>query len=272
MSKRKSVLLVIDGQNDFMDLPNSALPVAGATKDMDRVVAFIGKNIKGLDEVSCTLDSHHSIAIFHPCWFKDKDSNFIKPFTAVFPDDLKGTYTPQFAPAWTNEYVGKLTTQGEKVHLIWPYHCLIGTEGHALYAPLAGALSDFEATKGVVVNYVTKGANPYVEHFGAFRANVEMPQAPDTQLNQRLINYLMAFDDIYLTGEARSHCVSDTLKQAVNEVPGLAHKIIVLEDCTSDVPGSPAPGLPTFGELATPGYEDAKSKGVRFAKSIDIVL
>ena len=264
--------MVIDGQNDFV-LPNGALPVTGAVDDMKRVVEFIKNNMDGLNGISCTLDSHHTLDISHPAWWMDKNGNIVPPFTVILPQDLlEGKYTARTAPQWSNKYVNDLATQGEFVHFVWPYHCLIGTTGHALYADLAAALKQFEETKGVPVHYVTKGENQYTEHFGAFRANIEIPQDPSTQLNQRLIKYLMENDDVYLAGEASSHCVANTLKQAVNEVPGLASKLIILEDCMSAVPGGPVANGPSFAELAQPIYDDAKAKGVRFAKSTDVVL
>lgn len=266
--KRQSALLNIDGQNDFV-LTTGALPVAGAVGDMDRVCAFIKKNALGLGTILLTLDSHRTIDIAHPSWWSDKDGKPVPPFTLItYADLLAGKYTANFAPGWSFEYVRKLEEQGEFMHFIWPYHCLIGSTGAALYEPLQKAVSEWEASKRVPVTYVTKGDNPYTEHFGAFRANIEIPEDPKTQFNQELVRQLMVNDDVYLTGEARSHCVANSLRQAINEVPALASKIIVLEDCMSDVPGLPADFYVGVQKI----YDDAAVKGVRFAKSVDITL
>ena len=59
---RNSVLLVIDAQNDFHDIPGAALPVAGAVKDTERIAQFIRKiNPK---TIFASLDSHYS----NPRW------------------------------------------------------------------------------------------------------------------------------------------------------------------------------------------------------------
>lgn len=265
----KNALLIIDAQVDFMDLPGSALPVTGATADMDRVATFIKNNGARIDSISCTLDSHRTIDISHPSWWTDKDGNSVSPFTLITHQDLlDGKFTALFNPTWSFDYVKRLEEQGEFNHFIWPYHCLIGSEGASLYKPLHKVINEWEATRRIPVKFVTKGDNPYTEHFGAFRANIEMPQDPKTQFNQDLVNTLMQFDNVYLSGEARSHCVVNSLRQAVNEVPALASKIILLEDCMSDVTGLPA----GFYQQVSDIYADAVKKGVRIAKSTDIVL
>jgi nicotinamidase-related amidase len=263
---KKTALLVIDGQNDFV-LPTGALPVAGAVADMDRVVQLIQKHGDKIDSIHCTMDSHRTIDISHPCWWSTRDGSLVQPFTPISHKDLvEGKYTANFNPQWSHDYVKRLEEQGEFQHFIWPYHCLIGSVGAAFYEPLHKSVNAWEIFKRQTVNYVTKGDNAYTEHFGALRANIEIPQDPRTQFNQKLIDVLMKHDDILLTGEAKSHCVANTLRQAVNEAPGLAAKIIVLEDCMSDVTELPQ----EFYDSVRVIYDDAKSKGVRFAKSTDV--
>lgn len=265
----KIALLIIDGQIDFMDLPGSALPVAGATKDMDRVIAFIKANKAEIGNISATLDSHRTIDIAHPSFWMKADGSPIDPFTPIFSADItSGKYTARFNPQWANSYVDKLEKQGEFTHFIWPYHCLIGSEGASMYKPLHKAINEWEAEAGRAVNFVTKGDNPYTEHFGALRANIEMPEDPKTQLNQGLIQQLMRWDMVYLAGEAKSHCVANTLRQIYKEVPQLASKLTILTDCMSDVQGLPK----EFYEEVDKIYDTAKTAGVKFAKSTDSIL
>lgn len=264
MNNSKAALLIIDGQIDFMDLKDSALPVPGATADMDRVVAFIAKNADLLDNITCTLDSHRTIDISHPSFWMDKHGDPVSPFTPISSAEVEnGTYTPRFNPSWSRSYVKALEDQGEFHHFIWPYHCLIGSAGAALYGPLHKAVNEWEAKKGKIVNYVTKGDNPWTEHFGAFRANIEMPKDPKTQFNQGLIKDLMTYDEVFLAGEAKSHCVANSLRQAITEVPALATKLVILEDCMSDVPGLPQ----AFYDEVNKIYDNARNAGVRFVKS-----
>lgn len=269
MNNKKAALLIIDGQIDFMDLPGSALGVPGACKDMDRVIAFIGANTDLLDNITCTLDSHRTIDISHPSYWMMPDGSPVSPFTPISSAEVKaGKYTPRYNPSWSREYVEKLETQGEFSHFIWPYHCLIGSTGAALYPALHKAVNLWEATKGKTVTFVTKGDNPYTEHFGAFRANIEMAEDPKTQFNQKLIADLMSYGEVFLAGEARSHCVASSLRQLVNEAPALIPKLIILEDCISDVPNM---GASFYAEVDAI-YAAARKAGVRFAKSTDNVM
>lgn len=269
MNNNKAALLIIDGQIDFMDLPGSALPVAGATKDMDRVIKFIENNSDYIDNITCTLDSHRTIDISHPSFWMNADNSPVAPFTPMSSAEVNsGKYTPRFNPKWSREYVERLEKQGEFSHFIWPYHCLIGSAGASLYVPLHKAINKWEAEKGKIVVFVTKGDNPYTEHFGAFRANIEMPADPKTQFNQGLIKDLMKYDKVYLAGEAKSHCVANSLRQAITEVPALADKLIILEDCMSDVAGLP----PAFYAEVDVIYQNAKKAGVTFAKSTSSVM
>lgn len=269
MKKYELCLMVIDMQNDFMDQPKATLGVPGAIEDAKRVIAFLHKHSAHIDAVVCTLDSHRTIDISHPAFWMKKDNSPIDIFTPVSPEDVdNGTYTPRFAPAIARKYVHDLQTQGEFSHFIWPYHCLIGSEGAALYEPFHKAINEWEAAKGIPVTFVTKGDNPYTEHFGALRANIEMPDDPRTQLNQNVINLLMKFEQVYLAGEAKSHCVANTLRQIVREVPQLCNKLTILTDCMSDVPNM---GQAFYDEVNVI-YEDAKKAGVSFAKSTEDIM
>ncbi len=252
-----------------MDLPGSALPVAGACADMDRVVAFIDNNSKLLQHLYFTLDSHRVIDIAHPGWWNKKDGSPVDPFTLITNADLQsGMYTARFTPSWSYDYVAKLEAQGEFMHFIWPEHCLIGSPGHGLYLPLLEASKKWERANGRMVEFVTKGDNPLTEHFGAFRANIEIPQDPKTQFNQGLVKKLLENDTVFLSGEARSHCVANSLRQLVNEVPALCSKLTILQDCMSDVPGLPQ----GFYDSVQVIYDNAKKAGVTFANSTDIKL
>jgi nicotinamidase/pyrazinamidase len=57
-----------------------------------------------------------------------------------------------------------------------------------------------------------------------------------------------------MAGEAKSHCVANTIKQML-DIKGIARKLVILEDCMSDVPG--------FETIALPIYERARTAGAR---------
>lgn len=264
MSKNKSALIVIDAQNDFHDIPGAALPVAGATADTERTAKFI-KNVNPFSIFS-SIDSHHVMDIAHPSWWTDSKGNIVGPFTPMSSNDiLNGKYTARIDPARSLKYVQDLEADGEFQHFIWPEHCLMGTTGQALHPVYFAAIREWMAKNLRWVNFINKGVNPFTEHFGIFRANVPLDEDPSTQVNQGTFLALNSHDTVYLCGQARTHCVANSLRQMLQIMPQLASKLVILEDCTSNVGGLPA----DFYNMVDGIYADAKSKGVQFAKSTD---
>lgn len=259
---RKNALLLIDVQNDFCD-PNGALFVPGAEEDSKRTAEFIEKNGDNLHYISMTQDSHQVIDISHPAFWQDKDGNPPAPFTIIKASEARdGIWAARYNPALALKYLEDLETQGEFPHCIWPEHCIIGSEGAAMYPVVMNAVKAW-AAKGHFFQIVQKGEFPLTEHFGAFRAQIPVANIAPTQLNDGLIKTLTNYQNVYFAGQAKSHCVANTLKQAM-EFPELAKKLIILEDCMSNVPG--------FETLADPIYDAAKQMGVRFMKSTDVQL
>jgi nicotinamidase/pyrazinamidase len=259
----QNAILIIDAQYDFCN-PQGALFVNGADADMKRLANWIKANKAQIDHISVTMDSHPVNDISHPSFWQDKDGNFPNPFTAITAQEIKdGKWSPRFFPKEAIHYVESLEQQGEFAHFIWPYHCLIGSRGAAIDDNIMDALIDW-TKDGKFYQVVAKGTYPLTEHFGIFRANVPIANRPETQLNQALINTLERYQNVFLVGEAKSHCVANSLKQAIEEAPNLASKFIILEDCMSNVTG--------FSHLGDPIYAKAKSLGVKFAQSTDITL
>lgn len=260
--KKKNALLIIDAQYDFCN-PNGALFVSGADADMDRLCDFIKRNQGELDHICVTLDSHPVNDISHPSFWQDKDGNFPPPFTQIALADVQaGKWTPRFYPQEAIKYLTELEAQGQFPHFIWPEHCLMGSKGASLDDKLLEALRQWTRS-GKWYQAVTKGTYPLTEHFGIFMAQIPVPDRPETQLNQSLINTLESYQNVYLAGEAKSHCVATSLKQAMDYAPALASKMIVIDDCMSDVTG--------LAHLGTPIYEEAKKRGIRFTTSKETI-
>lgn len=261
--KKKNALLIIDGQFDFCD-PSGALYVTGAEQDMVRLGQFIEKNSKSIDFIGLTLDSHQIIDISHPSFWVDKDGSYPPPFTVITNDDvLTGKWAPRFAPNEAIKYVEALEKEGQFPHVIWPEHCIIGSKGASFVDSIMTPINKWCKTNASFYQVVAKGTYPLTEHFGAFKANIPIQGRPETQLNMGLIKTLEEFETIYFAGEAMSHCVANTLKQAM-EFPDLAKKFVILTDCMSNVVG--------FEHIADTIYADAKSLGIKFETSTNITL
>lgn len=266
--KKKVALLIIDAQNDFCD-PKGSLFVDGAVEDNERLSKFIVDNKEDINFIGCTLDSHQFMDIAHPNFWFDKDGNHPAPFSVITAADVESGTWSAVKPQTALKYLKDLEADGQFPHVIWPTHCVIGTWGNQLEQKVNDAVLSW-AAQGHFVQYVSKGANPFTEHFGAFEAQVPMQNVPATQYNLGLQKTLEKYDVIYLTGQAKSHCVANTLKQLVDKAPDLAKKVVVLEDTMSPVGGGPmGPGTtPTFDEIAQPIYDAAAKIGVRFSTTV----
>lgn len=259
-----TALIAIDVQNDFMDIPNAALGVPGATQDAERIAKFVEK--VNPNTIFASLDSHYGLDISHPKWWTNADGSFVSPFTLITADDVQsGKYVPRVDPVGSLKYVQALESNGEFQHFIWPEHCLIGSTGHALYPVFFNALQEWMTRNLKWVNFINKGVHPMTEHFGIFRANVPNSD-PNTQVNQGVFQTLEKHSVIYFGGQARTHCDVNSLRQMLQIAPQLAPKIVVLEDCMSNVPGLPQ----DFYTYVDSIYEDAKKQGVRFTQSTNV--
>lgn len=261
--RNRNALLIIDAQYDFCH-PDGALFVPGAEQDIARLHQFIINNRLAIDHICVTLDAHPVNDISHPSFWADKNGNFPPPFTQITSHDIyDGKWTPRFFPQKAITYIEELEKQGQFLHFIWPEHCLIGSRGAALHDTLLDALKIW-TREGKWYQAETKGTYPLTEHFGIFQAQIPVANHPETQLNISLIDKLESYQNVYLAGEARSHCVATSLAQAMQYAPTLAQKMIILEDTMSDVSG--------LGYLGEPIYREAKQRGIVFARTTDIIL
>jgi len=264
---KKNALLIIDPQNSFCNKGDKngqnigSLYVEGADNDMLRLSDWIKRNSENIDYIGVTLDMHQPNDIAHPNFWQDKNGQFPKPFTVITVKDVEnGTWSPRFDPKRCLKYLTDLEAQGEFPHVIWPMHCIVGSEGAAIYQPLMDTIIEW-TVRGKFFQTVAKGTYPFSEHFGAFHAQIPDAERPETQLNQSLIKTLEYFQNVYLAGEAKSHCVANSLKQVMNEAPDLAAKFIILEDAMSNVTG--------FENIADPIYSRAKKMGIRFSTTTE---
>ncbi len=284
--RKKNAILAIDCQNDFVSPKGSAyegtLYVPGAEKDCERIEKFILKNNNEIDHISFTMDTHQPNSIFHPSFWLDKNGNHPAPFTTITSNDIKNGIWRAIYQKEGEEYVNFIENLANQEvsdgivfpiynHMIWPTHCILGTEGWLLHKGLMNAIIQWAQHNPYrVYNAEVKGDYILSEHYGIFESQKPTPNVPSTNLNFRLIKLLEEYENVYLVGEARSHCVATSLKQAIYKAPDLAKKFVVLTDCMSDVAGE-VNGV-SFGEIAQPIYDLAKSKGVRFEKSTDVIM
>lgn len=229
-------LLVIDMQNDFCR-PGGRLFVPGAQEDGRRLARLIAARKKDIGRIVLTQDSHQIMDIGHTVFWKDKTGNCPKPYTVIRAADVEdGKWLPFIRKEQVLEYLQRLETETGKVHTVWPVHCVAGSEGSAVTAQVMREVKAW-AAGGHYFRVEQKGTYPLAEHYGVFRAEVTLQEAPVTWFNISLLYELETWKSVWIAGEARNRCVAATIEQLFR-FPALMKKLVIVEDCMSDVPGS----------------------------------
>jgi nicotinamidase-related amidase len=255
-------LLVIDPQNDFCDIAQAALPVAGADADLQRLADFVQRHQAHLDGITVTLDSHASVAVERVSFWTDAHGEPLAPFTFVTGDDVRsGKYLPRdqsLTPAVLT-MLEQLAKAGRPGLVVWPVHCVTGTWGHNIHRGLARQLQAWEIGHQRAVRKVLKGEYPLTEHFGVFEADAPVASVASTQFNTALARSLTeGVDLLLLAGEASSHCVAasfDQLARYLQQQPGTGPELVLLSDCMSPVSG--------FESVANDFLDRARNLGAR---------
>jgi nicotinamidase-related amidase len=237
----RTELFIIDPQVDFCNAISGALYVNGAEADMTRLAHMIRRLGSRIDGIHVTLDTHHYVHIAHPIFWKNPAGEHPAPFTIITKADVDEGKWVATEPRYRQNavaYVNALETNGRYNLCIWPYHCLIGSPGHAVIPELYDALVDWEK-RFAVVNYVAKGSNLLTEHYSAIQAEVPDPADASTLVNRDLIDSLFQADLVAIAGEAGSHCVANTVRDLVKEFGHDSHldRLILLTDAMSPVSG-----------------------------------
>jgi len=252
---RHITLLIIDPQNDFCDLPEAwcgfdplrrvatapALPVTGAHADMQRLAALIDAGAAGISSIVVTLDSHQRYDIAHPTYWQTGSGEAVSPFTAISAAQVRsGRYQPRDPAVLprTLAYLDALEQAGRYTLMVWPVHCEIGGWGHNVHPAVKAAYNRWEDQHLDVVHKITKGSNPWTEHYSAVQAEVPDPADEDTHLNRALIAQLDQADWIVIAGEASSHCVKASTEHIAQHLPSRQlGKLLLVTDAMSPVTG-----------------------------------
>ncbi len=258
--KFRTMVLLIDAQKDFCH-PTGSLYVGGrsqrgAIEDSARTAAFIYRNMPYLTGITATMDTHMSNQIFVPSFWLDTEGTHVQAFTQVKTEDvIKGKVRPDPAvckmlgdnvtPAWLTAYVQHycktLEANGKYSLMVWPFHCLLGTPGHALTGVIAEA-HQFHAWARRTQSWIeVKGGNILTENYSVLGPEVTKTHDGKVigQTNAAFIKTLFSYDAIVIAGQAASHCVKssidDLLGNILNQDPALAQKCHILTDCMSSV-------------------------------------
>jgi nicotinamidase/pyrazinamidase len=229
-------LLLVDVQVDFVH-PDGTLSVPGAVEDTRRTVEWIFRHVGEITTIGASLDSHIPIQIFSPTWWADADGNHPSPFTVIPSADVKsGKWRPLYEPEWSLLYVDQLEEAAKKVLMIWPYHTLIGTPGHTLVPALYEAIAYHTAARQSQPILLSKGTIAKTEHYSILEPEVKVEGDPNGDVNHDFLNTLAQYDLIYVAGQAKSHCVFETVASMMRYYPPeIISRLRVLKDAMSSV-------------------------------------
>ena len=281
-------LLAVDVQNTFC-IPDFELFVAGrsgtgAVDDNRRLCEFIYRNLGTITQIFPSLDTHHTMQVFHAIWLVDEHGNHPAPLTLVSDEDVEaGRWRMNTAVAealgmdvdYAERYLAHYTRQladGGKYNLtIWPYHAMLGSIGYALVSAVEEAVFFHSIARHSQPDFQVKGNNPLTEHYSML--GPEVTEGPDGDRlggkNTELIEKLHTFDVIVVAGQAKSHCMAWTIDDLLEEEAAgerLAERTYLLEDCTSPVV---VPGVVDYTDDADAAFERYAAAGMKVVRSVD---
>mmetsp|Transcript_13727 Transcript_13727/g.22884 ORF Transcript_13727/g.22884 Transcript_13727/m.22884 type:complete len:313 (-) Transcript_13727:325-1263(-) len=261
----QAVLLIIDPQIDFHE-PGGSLAVPGSEIQAGRIAKFIEKHKMDIGEIFITLDSHHKKHIAHQAFWSDMENDVAgkgkKPelFSQIKNEDLvKGKWFPRDCSLqeYCLKYTNRLEKAGRFTLTIWPDHCLIGSDGHAIHEEIQKAVREwdiFHYTK--TVKHIHKGMNCLTEMYSAIQAEVPIPSDPNTTKNTELLQELEKSGRLFVCGQALSHCVNFTVRDIVKhfkENNVTTDRIFILKDGAAPVATYEADGEQFLKDMEAEG-------------------
>jgi len=288
-------LLLIDVQKDFC-FPEGTLYVAGrsgtgAIDDSRRIAEFIYRNLGMLTDITTTMDTHLAYQIFFPSFWLDRDDKPLTAHRVVTSSQIEGGEArpnPAVAKwlcngnyAWLCKqalhYTRELERAGKYQLYLWPPHCLLGSDGHALAGVVHEARLFHSFARVAQSNVEVKGGNPLTENYSVLRPEVlsRFDGSALAQRNTQFVQTLLRADAVIIAGQAASHCVKSTIDDLLGEIaaqdPSLAKKVFLVTDCMSavtvpDGKGGLAADFTAQADAALQKFADA---GMNLVRSTD---
>jgi nicotinamidase-related amidase len=253
-------LLLVDCQNTFCT-PGFELFVPGAPDDNRRLCEFVYRNLAAITQIVPTLDTHHTLQVFHASWLVDAEGRHPAPYTVVSVQDVGNGVWRAADPAEQErllEYVRALEAGGRYQLTVWPYHAMLGGIGHALVSAVEETVFFHAIAREISPAFQVKGDDPRTEAYSALGPEV------GGRRNDKLVDLLRSFDRVLLAGQAKSHCVAWTVEDLLHDLA--PDRLYLLEDCMSPVV---VPGAVDFTAEADAAVASFAGRGVNVVRSTD---
>lgn len=278
LDEKRVHLLLVDVQKDFC-FPEGSLYVGGrsgrgAIEDNDRTARFIYRNLGVITNITCTMDTHFPYQIFSPAFWLEESGRPPQPHQEVTVADIRsGRLRPNPAlAAWLADgnyewllkqveyYCEELAKEGKYRLYLWPPHCILGSDGHALAGVIHEARMFHAYARLSRAAVEVKGATPLTEYYSVIGPEVltTFDGKPLARRNEDFLRILVQSDAVVIAGQAASHCVKSTIEDLLEHLEeDLVRKVYILRDCMSPVavPDPSRPGRFLFD--FTPQAEEA---------------
>ena len=231
----KNAVIGIDIQHDFVH-EDGELYVPGAEHDLERFVSWIARNSDQISKIYLSMDTHLVHQIFFSSWWVDENTIHPPFYTVITHEDIRSNrWMPLYHGSWSRTYVERLRIEAKKDLVIWPYHTMLGTLGHSIMPDLYAEVMEHSLRHHVSPGLIKKGDLWATEHYSIFEPEVKSPYGP--HMNYALFHELMDYDRIFIGGQAKSHCVLESLRSIHKQdfYPDMINKVYLLEDTTSCV-------------------------------------
>ena len=295
-SDQKNVhLLLIDVQKDFC-FPQGSLYVAGrsgrgAVDDSRRLAELIYKNLGQITNITTTMDTHFAYQIFFPSFWVGPDDQPLSAYREITAAQIDaGEARPNPAVArwlcggnypWllkqVRSYCETLEQAGKYKLYLWPPHCILGSDGHALAGVVHEARMYHAFARGTQSWVEVKGGNPLTENYSVMKPEVLVRHdgQPLAQKNALFLKTLLSADAVIIAGQAASHCVKSSIDDILAEIVAtdreLARKIYLMTDCMSavTVPDGKGGFVADFTGEAEGALQRFADAGMNLVKSTD---
>lgn len=267
--RQRVALFIVDAQIDFIHA-DGALSVPGALDDTRRLIGWMYDYAPRITHIKVTLDSHMPLQIFHPAWWADADGHHPPPLTPITSEQVaRGEWRPLYDRVWSRRYVEILEEEAKKTLMIWPYHTLIGTPGHALVPALAEAVAYHSAARRTSAQTIIKGMLPQTEYYSAIEPEVKIPEQASGDINRALLDDLRDYHAVYIAGQAKSHCVLETVASMMRyyDAP-MIRRLYLLTDTMSSV----AHPEIDFDAMADEAFAGWAAQGLNLVRTTDGIL
>ena len=234
------------------------------------------------------LYTHTPMQIFHSDFLVDEQGKHPPAMTLITLEDVEAgrwKVDPAVAHSVAGghyvalqnhllHYCRKLSDRGKYSLMIWPYHAMLGSVGHALVSAVEEAIFFHSIARHTAPRFEVKGGNPLTENYSVLSPEVTL--GPDEEKvggpNTHLVEHLLSFDAVVVAGQAASHCVQWTVKDLLTVIQARdsdrAGRIYLLRDCMSPVV---VPDVVDFTDRTEEAYQEFSEAGMHLVRSTDPV-